>query len=386
MILRGRFRGLSALAATALLTLACSSLNDSAVPDRAVPEPRGEAVLDCPLRDAPFSLDLPLMDILLSEQATAVVNRAMGDMLTQLPPTFASTEPPSFSAIITLVQLAAMGGLPASALEPVGDELARLPVTDRDRAARCARYDNERPTQVPTGDGLKVLVFQKMTGFRDGPSVDAAEQLLRDLAQEEDWSLVVTELGGAMTPDYLALFDTVIWNNVSGDVLTLTQRAAFKDYILGGGGYVGIHGSGGDYIYDWDWYVDELVGARFIGHPSDPQFQWAVLHTQRNATGIGAGLPPQWTLTEEWYSFRESPRNRGAEVIVTIDETSYSPVGRGGHNVRMGQDHPLVWARKPGAGRAFYSALGHRPEVYQDANHIALLRQGIAWTAGAKSE
>ena len=94
-------------------------------------------------------------------------------------------------------------------------------------------------------------------------AITAARDTLKTLAQRRGWSLTVTDKGGAMTPAFLRQFDAVVFNNVSGDVLTLSQRAAFQAYIEGGGGFVGLHGSGGDPETFWPWYVDTLVGARF---------------------------------------------------------------------------------------------------------------------------
>ena len=71
--------------------------------------------------------------------------------------------------------------------------------------------------------------------------------------------------GAVFNDTDLKRFKAVVWNNVSGDVLTNTQRAALKAYVEGGGGFAAFHGSGGDPFYDWDWYVDTLIGARFIG-------------------------------------------------------------------------------------------------------------------------
>jgi len=182
------------------------------------------AILDCPLRDEPFSLRSPLMDILLSPAATAIVNKHMEGVLDKIPPTFASSEAPSFSAILTLNEVADMARLDKTVLDGVAKEFAGLEVTDADRAARCARYDNDLPVIAMPQGGPRLLVFEKMTGFRDGPSVEAAAATFRAMADKNGWAMVVTDRGGAMTPDFLAQFDAVIWNNVSGDVLTLPQR------------------------------------------------------------------------------------------------------------------------------------------------------------------
>ena len=157
------------------------------------------------------------------------------------------------------------------------------------------------------------------------------------------------------------------------------------NYIDNGGGFVGIHGSGGDPVYFWDWYADELLGARFIGHPMDPQFQDARVVIEDTASAIGNDMAPGWTMKEEWYSFASSPRATGATVIATLDESSYSPVGRGGQDVRMGADHPIVWTRCVGGGRSFYSAIGHLPELYSEPHNIKLLERGILWAAGRGS-
>jgi type 1 glutamine amidotransferase len=337
--------------------------------------------IDCPLRDQPYSIDSPLIDVLLKPEAKAVVNREMPDLLQKLPPTFASTTPPSFASILTLRILTSFKRQPEDTLESINHSLAGLPVTAADREARCARYDVELPHIVVPKGKPRLLVFEKITGFRDSPSVEAASGALRAMAQRNGWALVVTDKGGSITPAILKKFDALIWNNVSGDVLTLTQRRALQTYIERGGGFVGFHGSGGDPAHFWDWYVDTLIGARFAGHPMAPQFQDArVVIDDAHAT-IARDLAPGWTMNDEWYSFKTNPRASGAHVIATLDEASYSPKGMGGQDLRM-SDHPIAWTRCIGNGRSFYSAIGHRPESYAEPHHVELLERAIAWAAG----
>jgi uncharacterized protein len=99
------------------------------------------------------------------------------------------------------------------------------------------------------------------------------------------------------------------------------------------------------------------------------------------AHGITRGFPADWTMTEEWYSFSNDPRASGAHVLATLDEPSYSPRGLNGVSLRMG-DHPIAWTRCLGAGRSFYSAIGHRPENYSEPHARLLLANGIAWAMG----
>jgi uncharacterized protein len=348
---------------------------------------QAKPVVDCPMRDAAFSADSPFIDLMLSDKAKAAFEAHMPGMIAKLPPIMAGTKAPSFGAIMTARKMAGLGGANQD-LSALDASLKAIPVTAADKAARCERYDNERPKFKLAKGKKHVLLFEKMTGFRDTPSVLAANAVFRKLADRQGWDLHVTEKGGAMHPSILNQFDTVVWNNISGDVLTLTQRKAFRSYVEGGGGFVGVHGSAGDPVYFWDWYPDTLIGARFIGHPSDPQFQDAKVQVEASASGIGADLRPGWTMNDEWYSFAKSARLNGANVIATLDENTYKPGTNrfGGPSLAMGDDHPIAWTRCVGKGRSFYSAIGHRPETYSDANYQKMLVDGVEWSANRKAK
>jgi uncharacterized protein len=138
----------------------------------------------------------------------------------------------------------------------------------------------------------------------------------------------------------------------------------------------------GDPAYFWDWYVDSLIGAKFNAHPMDPQYQDARIVVNK-AHPLAGDLPTEWTMNDEWYSFHTNPRTVGADVILTIDESTYKPVGPMGTDLRMG-DHPLAWTNCVGKGRMFYSAIGHRPETYRQEQHVELLEAAIDWAATAR--
>lgn len=343
-----------------------------------------QAILDCPLRDAHYSVESPVMDLMLNPAAKTVVEQHIPGLFQHLPPSLLSVEAPSLSSIMSVRSMAAMLRMSEEGLDLDGlnAKLATIELTDQDRRARCARYDDDAPDLAPGEGDKRVLVFHKVNGFDHGPATEAATQAIEALANELGWAVSITDKGGAFTPETLSLFDTVVWNNVSGDVLTLSQRKAFEDYIGQGGGYLGIHGSSGDFIYIWDWYVDSLLGAQFIGHTMDPHYQDAKILIEETPGGIGQALAPGWAMNDEWYSFRESPRATGASVVATLDESSYLPE-MSGQSLRMGEDHPIAWTRCVGDGRSFYTGIGHRPEVYDVPENLVLLRDALLWTAGA---
>lgn len=348
--------------------------------------PAAAAGTDCPLARTPYSSRTPLIDLMIDPRTKAILDKELGGTLARMPARFISTTPPSFAAIITVKELLGMSGAKDSAatLARLDDALKAVPITPEAIAARCARYDEVAPKLPAAFLAMrhpKILVFDKINGFRDAPSVDAATAALKAMGARRHWTLLFHDNGAIFNPRDLAQFDAVVWNNVSGDVLTLPQRAALKAYIAKGGGFAAFHGSGGDPSYFWDWYVDTLIGARFIGHPIAHQFQQARVVVDDKKSAITRGLGDEWSMTEEWYSFAASPRRTGAHILVTLDEASYTPEGMRNQDLRMG-DHPIAWTHCLGNGRSFYSAIGHRPESYTEPHSIQLLEQGIAWAAG----
>ena len=62
-------------------------------------------------------------------------------------------------------------------------------------------------------------------------------------------------------------------------------------------------------------------------------------------------------------------------VLATLDEASYTGGG-------MGADHPIVWAHETaGGGRAFYTAMGHTSESYDEAPFRQHLVAALRWVA-----
>jgi hypothetical protein len=360
-------RALHTIAAAGCLVAAATSPAHAAV------------TIDCAGRGAPFSVDSPLVDLLLNPAARALVDQATNGRVSKLPARFMGTEAPTFAAIMSLRSASAFTGLSADAVTALEPQLRALPVTEADKTARCARFDNDRPRFTLTRGRPHVLLFQKVNGFFHADALPAARAAFTAMAERKGWDLAVTDRGGAINPATLRQFDVVIWNNNSGDVLTVSQRAALKRYIEQGGSFIGLHGAGGDPVYFWDWYADSLLGARFKAHPMSPQFQEARVVVEARTHPIAKALPAEWRMTDEWYSFRNNPRAAGATVVLTLDEASYKPLDQMSGDLRMG-DHPIAWSKCIGRGKTFYSAIGHRTESYSQPQNVALLEAAIDWS------
>lgn len=250
---------------------------------------------------------------------------------------------------------------------------------------------DETPPELPaTLARPAVLVFSKTNGFRHEEAIAAGLPVFAALAAERGGSVFTTENGAVHSRPLLDRFDVVVWFQVSGDVLADDQRAALLDWIEDGGAFFGLHGTGGDWSYDWPAHPERLVGAQFIGHPMDPQFQQATVRVEASGHPVMRGLPAAWRRTDEWYSFEESPRGEGVQVLASLDESTYSPIMKISiyeRDLRMGTDHPIVWTHCLGRGRVLYSALGHLADAYQDEPlHRRFLGQAIDWLAERPAE
>lgn len=220
------------------------------------------------------------------------------------------------------------------------------------------------------GEDFRVLVFSKTAGFRHD-SIPAGIELIRSLGAAHDFGVDASENAGLFTLQKLREYRVVIFLNTTGDVLDGGQQAAFEAYIRGGGGWVGVH-SAADTEYAWPFYGELLGGAWFRDHPA---IQAATLRVEDGAHPSTRHFPASFPFTDEWYNFRVNPRG-AARVLLAIDEASYSP-GAGA----MGDHHPLAWSRSLGAGRAWYTNLGHRSETYGDPLFAQHLLGGILWAS-----
>lgn len=228
-----------------------------------------------------------------------------------------------------------------------------------------------------------ILIFSKTNGFRHVEAIPAGNAFLRDEARARGWGYFQTENGAAFNPAILARFDAVVFNNSSGDTLTGAQKEAFKAFVERGGGYVGIHAAG-DNSHSWPWFVANLIGAGFTGHPMSPQFQQATVRVEDRNHVATAALPVSWVRTDEWYSFDRSPRSAGFRILATLDERSYQPKGMFGSDLAMGADHPVIWWRCVGRGRMIYSALGHSASAFAEPLHRAMLGGAVQFAIGAE--
>lgn len=176
----------------------------------------------------------------------------------------------------------------------------------------------------------------------------------------------------------LSQYGAIVFLNTPGEELQDAQRQRLESYVRAGGGVVAVHRALIATPGQWPWF-ERLIGRSFRTHP---YVQTAAVDVVDRNFPATFGLPPRWLWTDEWYEY-DAPHSTALNVVLTVDESSYDPtlIWPGQKAEGMGQDHPVAWYHLYDGGRVFVTALGHTPELYNDALYLEHVYGGIYWAA-----
>ena len=167
----------------------------------------------------------------------------------------------------------------------------------------------------------------------------------------------------------LARFSVVIPVWTMGQI-TAGQSRGLRDAVRGGVGLAGWHGGMGD-AFRADTEYQFMTGGQWVAHPGG-SVRYAV-HIVDRRDPITRGLA-DFRVESEQYYMHVDPGNR---VLAT---TTFS--GRHGDSPWIrGTVMPVVWTRRYGKGRVFYSSLGHGAADFKVPEVFALQTRGILWAA-----
>ncbi len=247
----------------------------------------------------------------------------------------------------------------------------------------------------------KILFFTKSSGFehdviswkKGQPSV--AEKTFLDLGGKHEWTFEFSKDGSKFSPDYLKAFDTVIFYT-TGDLTTPgtdkqppmspAGKQALFDYVKSGKGFIGLH-SASDTFHtaneskkgpdryanhgkDADPYVC-FLGGEFILHGAQQVATNKVINPKFPGFETAGD---SFAFNEEWYSLKDFRED--IHVLTVID----SPAMKGAPYQRP--PYPTTWARLEGNGRVFYTAMGHRDDIWTNPTFQNILIGAIRWTTG----
>lgn len=237
--------------------------------------------------------------------------------------------------------------------------------------------DSTAPASTPTGpsapsSAAQVLVVTHTAGFRHS-SIPLAETTIESLGRSSGLFAVTfcrtaDDVARQLTPTGLASFDAVVFANTTGN-LGIPDLGGFLAWIAEGHGFAGMH-SASDTYHEAPAYLD-MLGNEFSNHGDETTVEAIV---ENNAHPAAAPLGGRFSVLDEIYRFKHNNR---ADVMMLLSLDRYPADGL--PDAGQPADLPLAWARMHGRGRVFYTALGHREDVWQNPLYQQHVLGGIRW-------
>ncbi len=233
----------------------------------------------------------------------------------------------------------------------------------------CCLMVTQTYAQTPK---VKVLVYTKNgTGYIHDNRA-ASVKCIQALGAANGFKVDTSNNAAVFTEQNLRQYTLLIFSNTNNDVFdTNAQRLAFRRYIEGGGGFVGLHSVMGT-ERNWTWFK-QLIGGTFAWHAIHQKFTVKVIDPS-HPTVKGWPLISERPLGDECYFTKEF--YPGIKVTMAHDITTLLPVDSvkiKNNKGSFGNLFPAEWYQSFDGGNVWITTLGHDKEYYQQAdfsNHI----------------
>jgi type 1 glutamine amidotransferase len=193
-------------------------------------------------------------------------------------------------------------------------------------------------------------------------------QLFAPLLEQAGFQVTISDtLDAYLDADKLHSYD-LISQVVTMSTITREQEEGLLNAIEAGTGFAGWHGGMGDAFRNSTNY-QFMVGGQWVAHPGNI-IDYRVNITDRDDP-IMAGLD-DFNMHSEQYYMHVDPSNH--VLATTTFSGQYCPWIDG---VVM----PVAWKRRWGAGRVFYSSLGHVAADFNVPEACEITRRGFLWAA-----
>jgi uncharacterized protein len=188
------------------------------------------------------------------------------------------------------------------------------------------------------------------TGFPKKLKKDATPEEKKAFEDAEaKWNEALKAELQKLSPENLKQYDGVIFASTTGD-LPLPDKPGFLDWIKAGHAFIGIHAAS-DTFHGFPEFI-AMLGGEFAHH--GPQVSVDCLN-QDPAHPANAGLTATWTISqEEIYQFKNYDAAKVHDLLIMDKHPEHKE--QAGH-------FPVSWCKSYGAGKVFYTSLGHREDI-----------------------
>jgi type 1 glutamine amidotransferase len=217
----------------------------------------------------------------------------------------------------------------------------------------------------------RLLVVTVTKGFRHGDSIPVAERVLGELGARSgkftvDYARTDEDLTNKMSLEGLKNYDGVFFASTTGD-LPLPDRDGFLKWIAAGHAFAGAHAAG-DTFHGYPAFL-QMIGGEFKTHGPQVEVECLVEDTKHPATKM---LGKSVVVFDEIYQFQNYDRSK-FHGLLALDKHP---------NAKTPGDFPIAWCKRYGKGRVFYTALGHRTDVWEKPWYQEHVLNGILYSLG----
>lgn len=217
----------------------------------------------------------------------------------------------------------------------------------------------------------KALIVQ---GGWDGHEPVQVSEIFKRVLVECDFEVEISDtLDAFLDVEKLKSLHLIIPEWTMGKI-TKEQVGPVVEAVASGVGLAGCHGGMCDSFRECvEWQF--MTGGQWVSHPGGDGVEY-VVNIKRGSSPIVEGIE-DFTVKSEQYYVHIDP---AIEVLAT----TRFPVVNWYHSANGQVDVPVVWTKRWGFGRVFYSSLGHHADVFDNEPAVEIMRRGFLWAAEGK--
>ncbi|MGB2809158.1 MAG: ThuA domain-containing protein, partial [Sedimentisphaerales bacterium] len=219
----------------------------------------------------------------------------------------------------------------------------------------------------------KLLIFDLNVGYGGHGSIPTANLAFILMGKKTGaFETVISKDPSVFKGENLKRFDAVFLNNTVGNLFEDPGlRQSLLEFVYGGGGLLGVHGTSvaftrwpGAYE-DWPEF-GIMLGARGANHRDSTEHVFIKLDDPKHPVNQPFG-GKDFEYRDEFFRFHGPYSRDRVRVLMSIDteKTDFKGQPRG-NCFREDNDYALAWVRQYGRGRVFYSTIAHNPYVFWD--------------------
>ncbi len=212
--------------------------------------------------------------------------------------------------------------------------------------------------------GKKALIVY---GGWDGHTPEASANIVADLLKKQGYQVALDSSTDAFADPDLKNMDLI----VPALTMTTIEKEELQNLLAavrGGSGLAGFHGLMCDTFRNEPEY-QFMTGGQWVAHPGDVRS--FTVDIAKPEDPIMSGISSFSYLSEQYYMHVDP----SIEVLATttFDGSHFEEID--------GVVMPVIWKRRYGKGRIFYSALGHIAEEFKVDEMQTIFKRGALWAS-----